>query len=557
MAEPAARDRSGKMASGIARGAMVIAAITVFSRIIGLVRTLVFSQVIGATCMGSAYLTAFQVPSLIAELALGGALTSAMIPVLARSAARADVDPAEKARVGQICSTVLTWAIVILGPLAIAIAVLAGPIASLLTPANVHAHCPRGDVVRITADMIQVFAPQILLYGVSVVFIGLLQAYRRFAGPAVAPVLASFVLIASYFTFAVDDRGVPLARTPGLAELALSLGTTLSVVALLLVMIAATLRLRLTFRPALRLPRLVARQVGGLVTVGIAEFLVADASALVVVAVANGRGETGALVLFNYAFLVFNAIFAVLGISIVTSAFTALSARDGEEFDRTLALSTRAVLLMSCLGAAMMVAIAAPTAHVLARQPGQVSELIAGFVLFAPGLVGASVIANLSRAMLALGRYTLAGFALSGSAVATIAVNLILTAFAPAHLVVAALALGTSIGQTVVAIPVVIVTRRLRGAAALRDGRRAGLAGLVAGAAGAVTGTAVSVAIHAEGRLLAVLSAVVACCVAIAVFALVAYALDRPDAVAVLSRVRQVARRPQAAVVKSTEKLSS
>jgi hypothetical protein len=72
-----------------------------------------------------------------------------------------------------------------------------------------------------------------------------------------------------------------------------------------------------------------------------------------------------------------------------------------------------------------------------------------------------------------------------------------------------------------------------------------------------VSGTAASVAIHAEGRLLAVFSAAAACCLAMAVFAAVAYALDRPDAVAVLSRVRQVARRPQVAVVKGTEKLST
>jgi hypothetical protein len=108
-----------------------------------------------------------------------------------------------------------------------------------------------------------------------------------------------------------------------------------------------------------------------------------------------------------------------------------------------------------------------------------------------------------------------------------------------------------------VAIPVVIVIRRLRGPAALRDTRRAGLAGLVAGTAGAVAGTAVSVAIHAEGKMLAVVSATVACCVAIAVFAVVGYALDRPDAVAVLSRVRLVVRRPAVAEVKSTGKLST
>jgi len=405
--------------------------------------------------------------------------------------------------------------------------------------------------------MIRVFAPQVVLYGASVVFIGLLQAYRRFAGPALAPILASLVLIASYLTFASADRGVPLARTSGLAELTLSAGPTLSVAALLLVMLVPTARLRLTFRPTLRLPRAEARQVGGLVAVGLAEFLLADASALVVVAVANGRGDTGALVLFNYAFLVFNAIFAVLSISIVTSAFPALSARDGEEFDRTVAGSTRAVLLMSCLGAALMVAIAAPTAQVLARQPDQVGELIGGFVLFAPGLVGASVIINLSRPLLALRRYVLAGFALSGSGVVTITANLILTAFAPSHLVVAALALGSSIGQTVVAIPVVIVTRRLRGPAALRGSRRAGLAGLAAGAVSAVAGTAVSAAIHAGGKMLAVVSATGACCVAIAVFAIVGYALDRPDAVAILSRVRLVVRRPHVTEVKSTGKLSS
>src|SRR6185437_8446314 len=129
--------------------------------------------------------------------------------------------------------------------------------------------------------------------------------------------------------------------------------------------------------------------------------------------------------------------------------------------------------------------------------------------------VGASVIINLSRPLLALRRYVLAGFALSGSGVVTITANLILTAFAPSHLVVAALALGSSIGQTVVAIPVVIVTRRLRGPAALRGSRRAGLAGLAAGAVSAVAGTAVSAAIHAGGKMLAVVSATGACCVAI------------------------------------------
>src|SRR5260370_993767 len=73
-------------AAGIARGAAVIAGFTVLSRILGLVRTLVFSQRVGASCLGTAYITANQVPNLVYELVVGGALTSAMLPVLGRGA---------------------------------------------------------------------------------------------------------------------------------------------------------------------------------------------------------------------------------------------------------------------------------------------------------------------------------------------------------------------------------------------------------------------------------------------------------------------------------------
>ncbi|MGH3283101.1 MAG: lipid II flippase MurJ, partial [Streptosporangiaceae bacterium] len=176
MTRPTGAMDPARPATGIARGAMLVAGLTILSRILGLVRTLVFSQSIGASCLGTAYVTANQVPNLVYELVLGGALTSAMVPVLARSAERAAADPAEKARVGQITSALLTWSVVILVPLSLAIAGVAGPVASLLNPSNVNAHCPRGDMVATTASMIEVFAPQALLYGLSVVLYGLLQA---------------------------------------------------------------------------------------------------------------------------------------------------------------------------------------------------------------------------------------------------------------------------------------------------------------------------------------------------------------------------------------------
>src|SRR5690348_12226825 len=138
-------------AAGIAKGAGIIAGFTMLARILGLIRTLVFSQTVGATCLGTAYFTANQVPNIVYELVLGGALGSAMVPVLARSAERSAVDPAAKKQVSLITSALFTWTLVILVPLTLVVGVAAGPISSLLTPANPNVQCSHADLIATTA----------------------------------------------------------------------------------------------------------------------------------------------------------------------------------------------------------------------------------------------------------------------------------------------------------------------------------------------------------------------------------------------------------------------
>jgi putative peptidoglycan lipid II flippase len=535
-------DLAQRPAAGIARGAALIAGLTMLSRLFGLGRTLVFSQSVGASCLGTAYVTANQVPNLIYELVLGGALTSAMVPVLARSAERAAYDPAEKARVSQISSALLTWSVIILVPLTIVTAAAAGVIASLLNPANANAHCVRADVVAATGSMLEVFAPQIILYGLSVVLYGLLQAYRRFTAPALAPMISSLVVIASYLAFVPLDRGLPLARLPLSAELVLSGGTTLGIAALVLVALPPTWRLHLRFRPVLRFPPGVARRAGGLAIVGVIDLIASDLATVAAIALANGRGATGAIVIYNYSLQVFSSVFAVLAMSVVISAFPVLSAREGPVFDRTCAGSTRAVMLMSWLGTAVIAAVAVPAAHVLARQPDQVSQLVEGFALFAPGVAGIAVIANLSRVMFALGRLKVAAAALAGGWLLVITADVVLAELAPPRLVVAALALGNTIGQTLVAIPLVIATRRIRGQAAVQGVGHAALAGLAAGAVGAAVGVGISVAVPVSHKLLAIGVGVVAASCAVIAFGVVAYVLDDGDLRTVMGRLRKVVR---------------
>src|SRR5205823_4534496 len=158
------------------------------------------------------------------------------------------------------------------------------------------------------------------------------------------------------------------SRLPLTAELILSVGTTLGVAALVAVAIRPTRRRHLTFRPRLRFPPGVARRAGGLALIGVIEIVAYDLSIVVALVLANGRGSTGAVVLLNYGWQVFNSVNGVLALSVALSAFPVLSAREGRVFDQTCAGSTRAVLLVSWLGAALTAAVAVPASRVLARR---------------------------------------------------------------------------------------------------------------------------------------------------------------------------------------------
>ena len=79
-------DPAQRPGAGIARGAVIIAGLTMRSRLLGSSARWCSRRASGASCLGTAYVTANQVPNLVYELVLGGALTSAMVPVLARSA---------------------------------------------------------------------------------------------------------------------------------------------------------------------------------------------------------------------------------------------------------------------------------------------------------------------------------------------------------------------------------------------------------------------------------------------------------------------------------------
>ena len=180
-----------RAAQGVAGAAALIAVLTILARLAGFARTLVFTNTVGADSTGDTYLAANNVPNIVFEVVAGGALAALVVPMLAGGIATGDRD-----QVRRTASALLGWCLLVLTPLAILIAVFAEPIARLLLGDGDQAE------VELAARFLLVFAPQVVLYGIGIVLTGVLQAHRRFAGPALAPLLSSLLVAGAYLLFA-------------------------------------------------------------------------------------------------------------------------------------------------------------------------------------------------------------------------------------------------------------------------------------------------------------------------------------------------------------------
>src|SRR5436309_10316855 len=64
----------------LARGARRVSALTMLSRLLGLVREQIFAVTLGAGVYSDAFLAAFRIPNLLRDLFAEGALSTAFVP---------------------------------------------------------------------------------------------------------------------------------------------------------------------------------------------------------------------------------------------------------------------------------------------------------------------------------------------------------------------------------------------------------------------------------------------------------------------------------------------
>ncbi|HEX8928088.1 MAG TPA: lipid II flippase MurJ [Actinomycetota bacterium] len=518
---------AGPPARRIAGAAALITALTVVARIAGFARTFVFLHTVGYHDLGNIYNASNTIPNIVFELVAGGALASLVVPLLAGHVANGDHD-----RVNAVASALLTWVLMLLVPMAVLVALLAGPIAGLLPGVP-------PDHQQTAANMLRVFAPQLPLYGIGIVLTGVLQAHHRFAWPVIAPLLSSVTVMGAYLAYAsIDGAKTDFAGLTRAGELTLSIGTTAGVVVLALCLLIPLSRLRLRLRPAVRFPGDEGRQAirlgwAGAVTVG---------SQQVMTIVVIGLAASTVLTLYNAAQTVFLLPWAVLAVPLATAVYPALSAAasrgDEVAYRQALSSAARATMLLAGLGAGALIAVAGPAAYLIDAAPA--SSGIAGF---APGLFGYALFALLSRALYARGATKAAAFCTAIGWVVAAGAALALAGLGDQRQLLG-LGLANTAGMSVLGLLLVYAVRRHAGAEALAGLGRAAAVGIVAAGTSALAGWAV---VAGLGRLAwpqptvagSLVQAVLGGLTVLVVFLAVAYPLDRRDMSPLARRLRR------------------
>lgn len=393
----------------LAAAALSVAGLTLAGRILGFGRSLVFSQAVGATCLGDAYNAANSLPNVLFEIVAGGVLAGVVIPVVGRHLAGG-----RQESVHRTVSALLTWTVLLLTVPSLLVLVGAGIYARAFAVTG----CP--DSSTALAALLVSFVPQIWLYGLAVVSAGVLQAHRRFIAAALAPLLSSLVVIAAYTGFGLlvaargHDAGSALLFRPGLWVL--GWGTTAGVLVLALTTLVPLRRLGLVLRPRLRFAAGDAPVIRNIALAGAAGLVLQQISVVVIIYLARGTGVPGDLTRFTWANAIYLLPYAVLAAPLLQVAFPRLSAAaeaGPAQVRDTLTEIVPVVTLAGCLGAALLAATAVPVARVFVLGPGRVAtaELAGPIAAFAPAVVGFAVLGLASRCLLAQHRARAAGLA--------------------------------------------------------------------------------------------------------------------------------------------------
>lgn len=329
------------------RDAAIMAVGTAVSRITGFLRYAALAYVLGLTLkygrtnLPSTYNLANSMPNMVFDLVMGGIIASLFIPVFVEY-----LSTRSREEAWYVASAVTNIALVVLAVVTV-VGIIASPlIIRLMTAFGSYSS---GDVttqmVRDQASFfLRFFMPQIIFYGLSAIFGGLLNAHRHFTAPAFAPIANNLVVIGTVVVF----NFLPGPRDNQLHLVVLGIGTTLGVVAQALVQLPTLLRIGVRYTPAFDLRHPAVRKIGRLAVPLLGYILLWQVNTWFVFALAIR--QDGGVPSYQYAQLFFQLPYGIFAVSIITAIFPAMSEHAAlkrmSRFKETLNAGIRSTLLV-------------------------------------------------------------------------------------------------------------------------------------------------------------------------------------------------------------------
>ncbi len=376
----------------IARAAVTVMAAFVFSNLVGLLRAVLISQTFGTGPELDSFNASNRVAEVLFNLMAGGALGSAFIPTFTGFLTKDDRENAWR-----LASAIANLLLVVLTLVSLAAIIFAPQIVRhglfVLAPEV----SPGQEAL--TVHLLRIQLPTVVIFGLSGLAMGILNAHQVFLVPAVAPSMYSLGMIAGVLLLPAN-LGIDRLAWGALAGSAFHL----------LVQVPNLLRLKgRRYFASLGLRLAAVREVARLMGPRILGVAVVQMNFIVntIIALSLPEGSTSAI---SLAFILMYMPQAAIAQSTAVAAMPTFSAQvvSGrlDEMRASLAAALRAVLLLALPASLGLILLSRPLV-VMLYQRGQFdthsTDLVAwALAWYAAGLLGHCVVEIASRAFYAL-----------------------------------------------------------------------------------------------------------------------------------------------------------
>jgi putative peptidoglycan lipid II flippase len=374
--------------SGILRAAVMLVIGFLLSRVLGLIRESILAGVFGGRMEYEAYAAALRPPDTIFLVVAGGALGSAFIPAFATYLVRGERDQAW--RMGSAVANLIT---VILMVVALVTALLARPV---VAPILVGGRDPQFQAL--TASLMQIMLISPVIFGVSGLLMGVLNAHQRFLLPALAPSLYNLGIIFG-----------ALVLSPSMGIYGAAWGAVIGAALHLAVQLPGLIALSPKYTPAFDLRHPGVREVARLMAPRVLGLAVTQINFWVNVALASSMVE-GSIAALTRAWFVMLMPQGIIAQSVANAVFPTfavhVASNDTGALRGTLAQVLRAVLFLSIPASVALILLRLPIVRVIydygAFTNADAQATAWALLFFALGLVAHSLVEIVTRAFYAL-----------------------------------------------------------------------------------------------------------------------------------------------------------